>query len=60
MIGFNPEFFLDVLGVLTDESITFQWGGKATPGKIVEATGAAPPYTRATLCHLTCAHRGDD
>jgi len=35
-VGFNPEFFLDAIPVLTGDSLTFEWSGKAAPGKIVE------------------------
>jgi DNA polymerase-3 subunit beta len=36
VIGFNPEFFLEAIPVLSGESAVFEWSGKATPGKITE------------------------
>lgn len=37
-IGFNPEFLLDALGVLTGEAVEFEWNDKKQPGKITEGT----------------------
>ena len=36
VLGFNPEFLLDALGVLEGEEVTFGWNGKASPGKVTE------------------------
>lgn len=38
VIGFNPEFFLEVIPVLSGDSVVFEWSGKATPGKITEGS----------------------
>lgn len=37
-IGFNPEFLLDALGVLTGESVVFEWNDRKSPGKVTEGT----------------------
>ncbi len=36
MLGFNPEFLLDALGVLEGDNVSFEWNGHAAPGKITE------------------------
>lgn len=38
VLGFNPEFLLDALGVLESDDVTFEWNGKASPGKITEGS----------------------
>jgi DNA polymerase-3 subunit beta len=37
-IGFNPEFLLDALGVLTGETVQFEWNDRKQPGKMTEGT----------------------
>jgi DNA polymerase III subunit beta len=36
VVGFNPDFLLDALGVLTGEEVAFEWNGKSSPGKLAE------------------------
>lgn len=38
ILGFNPEFLLDALAVLESEDVSFEWNGKASPGKITEGS----------------------
>ena len=38
VLGFNPEFLLDALSVLESDDISFEWNGKASPGKITEGS----------------------
>jgi DNA polymerase-3 subunit beta len=38
VLGFNPEFLLDALSVLESEDVTFEWNGRASPGKITEGS----------------------
>ncbi len=38
VLGFNPDFLLDALGVLDGEHVTFEWNGKASPGKVTEGS----------------------
>ncbi len=37
-IGFNPEFLIDALGVLTGESVVFEWNNRTSPGKFTEGS----------------------
>jgi DNA polymerase-3 subunit beta len=38
VLGYNPEFLLDALNVLTAESVPFEWEGKTAPGKLTEGS----------------------
>ena len=38
VLGYNPEFLLDALGVLKSESIPFEWESKTSPGKLTEGS----------------------
>jgi DNA polymerase-3 subunit beta len=38
VLGYNPEFLLDALNVLTGESVAFEWEGKTAPGKLSEGS----------------------
>jgi DNA polymerase-3 subunit beta len=38
VLGYNPEFLLDALNVLTGESVVFEWEGKTAPGKLTEGS----------------------
>ncbi len=38
VLGFNPEFILDALGVVTSDDISLEWNGKGSPGKITEGS----------------------
>jgi DNA polymerase III subunit beta len=38
VLGYNPEFLLDALNVLTAESVPFEWDGKTAPGKLTEGS----------------------
>jgi DNA polymerase-3 subunit beta len=35
-VGFNPEFLLECLSVLTGETVQFEWNDRKSPGKITE------------------------
>lgn len=35
-VGFNPEFLLEALNVLTGDGVQFEWNDRKSPGKIVE------------------------
>jgi DNA polymerase-3 subunit beta len=37
-LGYNPEFLRDVLGVIVDEDVTFEWNGPAAPARIAEGS----------------------
>ena len=38
VLGYNPEFLLDALGVLKSETVPFEWEGKTAPGKLTEGS----------------------
>jgi DNA polymerase-3 subunit beta len=35
-VGFNPEFLLEALSVLTGEGVQFEWNDRKSPGKVTE------------------------
>lgn len=35
-VGFNPEFLLEALSVLTGDSVQFEWNDRKSPGKLTE------------------------
>lgn len=35
-VGFNPEFLLEAMNVLTGETIQFEWNDRKSPGKVTE------------------------
>lgn len=35
-VGFNPEFLLEALGVISGETVQFEWNDRKSPGKITE------------------------
>jgi DNA polymerase-3 subunit beta len=37
-VGFNPEFLLESLGVLTGDTVQFEWNDKKSPGKVTEGS----------------------
>ncbi len=51
VLGYNPEFLLDALAVMTAESVPFEWDGKSAPGKLTEGS-----YTYVVMpVSLDCA-----
>jgi DNA polymerase-3 subunit beta len=38
LLGFNPDFLLEALAVLTGDALRFEWNGRASPGKVTEGS----------------------